>query len=181
MSGNTKGFEKLYGEYYAEIWRFIYTIARRDQDITDDISQNTWHNAYRYFASLRDAASARAWLYSIARNEAKRYFANRHMVFFSAAETLDEDDSPDVADEKAADFPDALANSDLLVSLLGMLNEEEQRLILLHYAYDVDLKQVAEIGGVNYNTLKSTFRRALEKLRKAADNYSNTNTETKTR
>ena len=167
--GKTADFEKTYNEYYAEIHRFIFTIARRDPDMTDDISQNVWQNAYNYFGTLRDVSSVRSWLYSIARNEAKRYFANRSFVFFNNVQTLDDEEgSIDVVDEKDSSFPDALANSDLLAGLLAELSGDEQRLILLYYAYDIGLNQIAELDGINYNTLKSNFRRTLEKLRKAA-------------
>jgi len=169
MNVSLAEFEKTYNEYYAEIHRFIFTIARRDPDITDDISQNTWQNAYSYYGSLRDPASVRSWLYMIARNEAKRYFANRHEAFFSGALALgDGEDEIDVESEDDSDFPDALADSDMLAKLLGKLSADEQRLILMYYAYGVDLKELADIGGVNYNTLKSVFRRSMEKLRKAA-------------
>ena len=161
-------FEQIYNAYHAEISRFIFTIARRDPDITEDISQNTWQNAYMYIGGLRDSASARAWLYAIARNEAKRYFANRHVEFFATVLTIDDEEGAlDVPDETDSTFPEAIADSDLLAKLMGELSFEEQRLILLHYAYDVELKEIAEMSGANYNTLKSTFRRAMEKLRKS--------------
>ena len=170
MSVSPDEFEQLYREYYAEIHRFIFTVARQDPDITDDISQNTWQNAFSYFDGLRDKSSVRSWLYAIARNEAKRYFANRHTAFFLNTLTFDgEDESADFVSEKDSEFPEAFADNDLLTKLLGALSTDEQRLILLYYAYDVDLKEIAEIGGTNYNTLKSTFRRAMEKLRKAAN------------
>ena len=169
MNASANEFEKVYREHYAEIRRFIFTIARRDPDITDDISQNTWQNAFTYFGSLRNKDSVRPWLYAIARNEAKRYFANQHTAFFSNALPLDEDEEPiEVVDERDSEFPEALADEDLLAKLLDKLNEDEQRLILLHYAYDIGLTEIAEVGGIKYNTLKSTFRRAMEKLRKAA-------------
>ena len=172
MITSAADFENVYNEHYAEIRRFIFTIARCDHDMTDDISQNVWQNAFRYFGSLRDAASVRAWLYAIARNEAKRYFADRHVAFFAKVMSLDgddEEDGIDVVDEQNSAYPDALANSDLLAKLLGKLGEDEQRLIILHYAYGVDLKEIAAMSGTNYNTLKSSFRRAMEKLRKAAN------------
>ena len=169
MDAAAAKFEEIYSEYYAEIRRFIYTIARRDPDITDDISQNTWHNAWSYIGSLRDISAVRSWLYAIARNEAKRYFANRHVAFFSSTLTLEDDNVPDIIDEQDSSFPEALADCDLIIKLLGALSEDEQRLILLHFAYDVNLKEIADIGGANYNTVKSTFRRTLEKLRKAAN------------
>jgi RNA polymerase sigma-70 factor (ECF subfamily) len=168
MSDSLADFEKTYREYYAEIRRFIFTIARQDQDITDDISQNTWQNAYNYFGSLRDASSVRPWLYAIARNEAKRYFANKHTVFFSNVMALeDEDETISVISEGDSEFPEALANQDLLLELMETLTGEEQRLIILHYAYDINLKDIADMEGINYNTLKSTYRRTMGKLQKA--------------
>lgn len=169
MGGSAADFETIYTQYYAEIRRFIFTIARQDPDITDDISQNTWQNAFSYFDSLKDPSSVRPWLYTIARNEAKRYFTNRHNAFFLNVSSIDSDEDPlDVVNEKDSAFPDTLANTDLLAELLGTLSVAEQRLVLLYYAYDVDLKEIADIEGANYNTLKSTFRRAMEKLKKAA-------------
>jgi len=168
MATSVADFEKLYNEHYAEIRRFIFTIARRDQNITEDISLNVWENVYRYIGSLRDIASARAWLYAIARNEAKRYFANKHIVFFAEALPLDEGEAVSVIDERDSAFPEALADADMLSKLIGRLSEDEQRIIILHCAYGIGLKEIAEMDGTNYNTLKSNYRRAMEKLRKAA-------------
>jgi len=168
MSTSVADFEKTYNDYYTEIRRFIFTIARRDMNMTDDISQNVWENVYRYYGSLRDTASVRAWLYSIARNEARRYFANRHIVFFTDALTLDEGDVISVVDEQDSAFPEALADADLLAKLISMLDDDEQRIVFLHCAYDIGLKEIAQMDGINYNTLKSNYRRAMAKLRKAA-------------
>ena len=168
MSKVGTDFEILYNEYYVEIRRFIFTIARRDQEMADDISQNTWQNAFYYYESLRDKTAARSWLYSIARNEAKRYFANRHNAFFLNTVSIEEEETVSVIDEKDSAFPEALANGELLTELLGKLRVDEQRLILLYYTYNVDLKAIAEMDGTNYNTLKSAFRRTIEKLRRAA-------------
>jgi len=167
MATSEADFEKLYNEYYAEIRRFIFTIARRDPNITEDISLNVWENAYRYFGSLRDTKSVRAWLYAIARNEAKRYFANKHIVFFSEALPLDEGEAVTAIDERDSAFPEALADADMLVKLMSRISEDEQRIIILHCAYGIGLKEIALMDGTNYNTLKSIYRRAMGKLRKA--------------
>jgi len=168
MVTSAADFEKVYNGYYAEIRRFIFTIARRDPDITDEISQNVWQNAFRYMDSLRNADSMRSWLYAIARNESKRYFANRHTAFFADTLTLDTEEAESAVDERDSIFPETLADSDLVAKLLGGLSENEQRIIILYYAYGVELREIAALSGTNYNTLKSNFRRAMEKLRKSA-------------
>jgi RNA polymerase sigma-70 factor (ECF subfamily) len=168
-----QAFEKLYDEHWLEIKKFIYISARRDADATDDIFQNTWENAYRYFETLNDESAARSWLYSIARNEASRYYANNKKHF--AVLSLDASDSDgnlitdEPRDEESSVFAEAFADSELVKQLLNCLADEEQRMILMHYAYGVKLKDIAKETGSNYNTVKSVTRRALAKMKSEAE------------
>jgi RNA polymerase sigma-70 factor (ECF subfamily) len=159
-------FDQLYERYHGDIRRFIYTAARRDDFATDDIAQNTWSNVYKYLHTLENAASARPWIYSIARNEAARYFATRQVKFYENVSPIDGEETSDLPDEGAEGFPEALADRDELAKLLSRLADGEQQLIILHYYYDMDLKEIADMHGSNYNTVKSSFRRAMAKLRK---------------
>jgi RNA polymerase sigma-70 factor (ECF subfamily) len=161
-------FEGIYRDYAAEVKRFIFTAARRDASYTEEIFQNTWLNAYRYRGSLRDSCAARAWVYSIARNEAKRYFAENGSRFL--IEVAGDDDGSDCfggADE--FDFPDALADSDFLARVLLSLKASQRQLVLLRFGYDMALTDIADMYRLNYNTLKSQMRRTLAALRIAAE------------
>ena len=165
MNNEHATFDEIYDAHYLEIKKFIYTIARRDYIITDDIFQNTWENAYKYFHTLKDESSVRAWLFTIARNETKRWFSQSSNKMFAEISSTDAEDAPEIPDEKEKDFPEALANSDMLTKALNMLTEEEQQLILLHYYYDLSLKDISVMYNMKYNSLKSITRRALVKLR----------------
>jgi RNA polymerase sigma-70 factor (ECF subfamily) len=164
-------FEKLYEAHCVDVKRFIYTEARRDAEATEDIFQNTWENAYRYLDTLRERDKAVAWLYSIARNEARRYFSRLKKVFLFESASLDDEKAPDPPDDGANSFPDALADADLLAELIGQLSEDEQQLLLLRYRYDVSFTDIADMLGANYNTVKSVALRATRKLRKLAEVY----------
>jgi RNA polymerase sigma-70 factor (ECF subfamily) len=172
MENQEMKFEELYDAYWLEIKKFIFVQARRDTELTEDIFQNTWMNAYRYLSTIRDPGTARAWLYAIARNEAKRYFHERRVWLFPEGISAAQDDEGGTTleqeDEAAGTFPEALADADLLKRLLGGLSDAEQQLILLRYAYDMSIKDIAEMYSANYNTLKSSIRRALDRLRAAA-------------
>ena len=162
-------FENLYEKYALEIKRFLFTIARMDNEATNDIFQNTWINAWRYLESLKEEGSARAWLYTIAKNEAKRFYSTRGMEPSFDPVYLDDDSlGEDPQDEIESRFPEALCDADQLKRLLAELSESDQQLILLHYAYGVNATEIAELRGINYNTVKSQLRRALAKLREAA-------------
>ena len=161
-------FEELYEAYASEIKRFIFVEARKNPDLTEDLFQNTWENVLRYLHTLTDAEKARAWLYAIARNEAKRYFHNKKIRLFDESMLNDEDALMNVADEREQEFPEAMADADLLAQLVNRLSIEEQQLILLHYYYDMSIKDIAEMGMANYNTVKSLMRRAVGKMKKMA-------------
>jgi len=173
MSTDRAFFEEMYEAYSLDIKRFIFVSARRDSHITDEIFQNTWENAWRYLKSLREPDKAKAWLYGIARNEAKRYFTSKHIKFefpTEYGETADEGDhingmTPDPEDEESGAFADRIAENEYLGRLIAMLPESEQQLLILHYGYGVSLAELAKIYEENYNTLKSITRRAMIKIK----------------
>lgn len=167
MNEKTK-FKEIYEQHWLEIKRFIYVETGRDASLTEDIFQNTWMNVYTYISTLRDEASVRAWLYAIAKNETKRYFHKNKTRILSDININEDDLQEELLDAEASDYPDTLANEDYLARLLGRLTDEEQQLILLHYYYDLPINEIAEMYEVNYNTLKSSVRRALLKLRQYA-------------
>jgi RNA polymerase sigma-70 factor, ECF subfamily len=51
-----------YASVYAQLWCYC-----RDREIAEDLTQETFIEAWKSVASLRDYRSARAWLYTIAR------------------------------------------------------------------------------------------------------------------
>jgi|GEM_PF-999845 len=173
MSTDRAFFEEIYEAHGLEIKRFIFASARRDNQITEDIFQNTWENAWRYLKSLRERGKAKAWLYGIARNEAKRYFTSKHIKFEFPSEfgqVRDEDEGGagfvlEPEDEESGAFPDRIAASELLSGLFERLTEPEQQLLILYYGYGVSLTELADLYGENYNTIKSISRRAMMKLR----------------
>jgi RNA polymerase sigma-70 factor (ECF subfamily) len=169
MSADKQSFERLYDAHWLEIKKFIFVNARRNVDATDEIFQNTWENAFRYFDTLNDKYLARAWLYSIARNETSRYFdKNREHFATLSFDAEGANGSPlidEPVDEEESAFPEAFSDSELVKQLLNCLSEDEQRLIILHFVYDQRLKEIALNTNSNYNTVKSIMRRALAKMR----------------
>jgi RNA polymerase sigma factor (sigma-70 family) len=169
MEEKKEMFEELYETYGVGVKRFIFTQARRDADATEEIFQNTWENVFRYLHTLRERGAAKSWLYSIARNEAARYYIRRDRRAPAEIVSIDADDAPDPVDEGADAFPEALADAEQLAGLLGQLSETEQQLMLLHYAYDMSFSEISKLTGTSRNTLKSITRRATVKLRKIAE------------
>jgi RNA polymerase sigma factor (sigma-70 family) len=64
------------------------------------------------------------------------------------------------------DFTKSVEDRECVIDLIHSLSEEEQQLYILHYYYDLPLKEIAEILNVNYNTVRSMHMRGMVKLRK---------------
>lgn len=70
-SADRARFEALVRQHGTELYRYAYWLAR-DRQRAEDTVQDALLRAWRAFDSVRDAHSARAWLYTIVRNEFNR-------------------------------------------------------------------------------------------------------------
>ncbi|HEV7803450.1 MAG TPA: sigma-70 family RNA polymerase sigma factor [Burkholderiales bacterium] len=71
-------FERLVRAYSAELFRYAYWICR-DRFIAEDLVQETFARAWSAWASLRDEAAAKSWLYTILRNENARLYERKRV------------------------------------------------------------------------------------------------------
>src|SRR3954463_5126325 len=71
VAGDQRAFELLVIKYQRRIERLIGRMVR-DQDLVQDIAQETFIRAYRALAQFRGDAQFYTWLYRIAVNTAKK-------------------------------------------------------------------------------------------------------------
>src|SRR3954454_9749970 len=71
VAGDQKAFELLVLKYQRRIQRLIGRMVR-DQDLVEDIAQETFIRAYRALAQFRGESQFYTWLYRIAVNTAKK-------------------------------------------------------------------------------------------------------------
>ena len=102
-------FDALVRVHSGDLYRYAYWLAR-DRQQAEDIVQEALLRGWRAFARLRDRAAAKAWLFSIVRNEFRRALAGRDPVH----ESIDADGF-EIADERAGPF--GLEMHDALMAL----------------------------------------------------------------
>jgi RNA polymerase sigma-70 factor (ECF subfamily) len=86
-------FEDLVRAHAADLYRYAYWLARERRQ-AEDIVQDALLRGWRAFPRLREQAAAKAWLFSIVRNEFRRGLAAAP----PPAENLDD---MELADERA--------------------------------------------------------------------------------
>ena len=149
-----------------ELERFIFALTRNDPFATEEIYQNTMLSALKGLRFLRDSKKMKFWVFSIAKAEARRYYA-AHAAAGAGRCTADGEPSGPI---HTRDFTESLEARECFLTLLGSLSNDEKRLYILRYYYDIPLKEISSMLDANYNTIRSLHRRGLAKMRRQFKN-----------
>ncbi len=142
-----------------------------DENDIEDLADEVFLSAYRSIDDLREEGSMKPWLRAIAANKAKRYFRNRskrreisNMIRLEGGEGFDIYDV--IADEE--DIEKMLQNAErcrAVGEMLDRLNDMNKRIIKMRFWGKYKFSEIADIMGLNINTVKTIYRRSLKQLR----------------
>jgi RNA polymerase sigma-70 factor, ECF subfamily len=160
--GDQAAFERLYSATRAKLYGVLLRILGTPE-LADDVMQETylkvWKMAGRFDPTI---ASPITWMVAIARNRAIDIVRKRADVSV--------EDSPE-AMGVAAEAPPPLARREMteelrrLLSCLGKLDPEKQRIVLLAYYSGWSREQLAQKLDIPVNTIKTWLRRSLLEIR----------------
>ena len=68
VSGNKRAFDELVHRYQSPVRRFFLNQSMGDEQLSDDLAQDTFIKAYTNITSFRGMASFKTWLMRIAYN-----------------------------------------------------------------------------------------------------------------
>jgi RNA polymerase sigma-70 factor (ECF subfamily) len=172
QQGDVGAFELLLRRHRAPLFTFLLRMLG-DRQKAEDLAQETFLRIVKGAQAWEHRARFQTWLFTIARNlcvdQARR---DR----FRRADSLDAqgpDDEPAMVDSVPGREIDPSRGAEsarlrpVLAKALASLPEEQREVFLLREQAGVPFKEIAELTGVNENTVKSRMRYALEGLRKA--------------
>lgn len=151
-----RAFGTLVEEYQSGVRRFFLNLTLGDEDLSNDLAQETFIKAYMNIRSFKGLSKFKTWLYRIAYNEYYSWLRRRH-------EELMEDDAPPDVLSNEVDSNDA--RMDVWTSM-RVLSKIERTVITLFFIDDQPLKKICEITGVPEGTIKSHLSRAKSKMAK---------------
>ena len=170
--GDESAFGRLYERHRELVFRFAYRLSQSTEiaeEITQDCFISLLQAPQRFTPDVR-RASLRTYLCAIARNLAfKRLRSAEHETALDEwAENLAAPaDGEPLQQVLAAEISEAVRQA---VAALPLLQREA--LILFEYE-DLSLAEIAEVAGVDVNTVKSRLHRARERLRATLMLYGN--------
>jgi RNA polymerase sigma-70 factor (ECF subfamily) len=156
---HTELLRALHDEHSGALTRFVYRLTG-DNALAQDVVQETLLRAWKHPDILEQSTgSARAWLFTVARNLVIDDRRSAHHQHELATGAVPEQSSPDGIDA----ILDAWLVSDALASL-----SEEHRSVLLHTYYaGRSVRETAALLEVPSGTVKSRMHYALRALRLA--------------
>ncbi|MBR6242764.1 MAG: sigma-70 family RNA polymerase sigma factor [Ruminococcus sp.] len=151
-------FHKIYEEYGADLYRFIFCLCRNEH-LAKDILQDTMLRAVTKADSFKGDCSVKTWLCVIAKNIWYDYLKKRP----NSAEPLDT--VGETADDN--DFESKLADSEISMKihqLLHKLEEPYREVFTLRVFAELKFSDIGTIFGKSENWAGVTYYRAKQKL-----------------
>ena len=166
LSGDDAAFTTLVGKYqksvHALAWRKI-----GDFHIAEEITQDTFLQAYKKLSTLRNPNQFAGWLYVIATNLCKRWHQKKKLSTQSLEGTpmteIEKSSYKRYASERR-ETETTEHHHEIVKKLLARLPESERTVVTLHYLGDMSIKEIGRFLGVSANTINSRLRRARKRL-----------------
>ena len=167
LAGDDAAFSTLVRKHQ----KSIHALAWRkvgDFHIAEEITQDTFLQAYTNLAKLRHPNQFAGWIYVIANRLCLRRLRENKTVMRSLEDTsmgeVDKFSYTNYASEQR-ETAAAEHRQELVNKLLARLPESERTVVTLHYLGEMTTKEIGKFLGVSVNTIKSRLRRGIKRLR----------------
>ncbi|HVM59481.1 MAG TPA: RNA polymerase sigma factor [Verrucomicrobiae bacterium] len=161
-AGNAEAWKTLFRRYRLPLYVYVFELVR-DEQASLDLVQETFINAFRHIASLREDDKFGGWLFRIAHQKCVQQWRRQGREAELREEMLREPEtsSPDpldvlVREEQEAEFMRQLEKIPL----------PQRSALLLHFIEGFSLEEIARITGTQVGTVKSRLHYAKRALRK---------------
>lgn len=160
-NGDATALEPLMLAHQDAVFRLAYLLLG-DPDDAEDIAQETFLRAWKYFKRFDATRPLRPWLLSITSNLAsnKRRSAGRYVSALMRA--FQNEPASDTVEEKNVQRTE----SNALWKAVQTLSLANQQIVYLRYFLDLSVSETAEVLNIAEGTVKSRLSRALDQLRK---------------
>ena len=166
LSGDDTAFGTLLQRYqksvHALVWRKI-----GDFHIAEDITQDTFLQAYKKLSTLKNHNQFAGWLYVIADRLCIDWSRKRRLTTQSLEDTPVEEIerasyAHHVSEQREAERTER--HRELVKKLLAKLPESERTVVTLYYLGEMTTREIGKFLGVSVDTIKSRLRRGRKRL-----------------
>lgn len=142
--------------YHADLYRYSCWLCR-SADTAQDLVQDTYLRAWKSIDLLQSEASAKAWLFTILRNENARRFERKQFQYQDVEQDL-------LLDEHQVS-PEQLYSQQQLLRQIESLEPEYSEPLILQIIGGFSGDEIAQLLALNLNTVNTRLFRARKQLR----------------
>ncbi len=166
LTGNQKGFDRLYKKYEKPLFSYILKYTH-NRETAEDIFQKTWFKVIRGLKNYTEKGSFGSWLFGIAHNNCIDYYRKQ------SKKEIDENISEkgmDSLENTITQNPESqfLKQEGVirLKNAIQALPDEQKQVVLLRLYADLTFKEIAERCECSLNTVLGRMHYAVGKLKK---------------
>lgn len=172
QGGDEEAFRQLVERHRSKVFSTVYGIIRRRND-AEDIAQQVFAKVYFSLKNFNFRSSLITWIYKITVNECYDYLRKQKVRKLVYESDMGEDDARTIensslAIDRSPSAATAIERRDFLMKLLAKVSEEERVLLIQKEVGGLTVEELAQLTGLNENTIKVKLFRARQKLVKAA-------------
>ena len=150
--GNKRAFDELVRRYQSPVRRFFLHQTLGDEQLSDDLAQDTFIKAYVNIGKFKGLASFQTWLMRIAYN-----------VFYDYTRSHKQAMDMDQVPERQGMQTNPTLKMDIYHAL-ALLKPDERTCVTLQMVDGYDIASIAKITEIKEGTVKSHLSRGKEKL-----------------
>jgi len=159
-TGSADAFTEIVEHYQVPIQRYLYRLTG-DYEMAQDLTQDTFLQAYKGILKTNADLSFKAWLYRIATNNAFRVHRRRRLLSFVPFSQSGESGIP--ADEDASGHIDERM---AVQTALLKVSEEQRTCLALHFVEGFKYREIAETFGISEDAVRKRVARGKQVFRR---------------
>lgn len=155
-------FDEIYREYFRDIFLYLMSLSR-NEDIAEELTQETFVKAMSAIGKFRGECSVRVWLCQIAKNEYLLYRRKNGKIEWCDPES----EELERAGGGGVRFEDRLEDGETALDIhkaLHTLDDPYKEVFSLRTFGELSFKQIAEVFGRTESWARVTYHRARLKL-----------------
>jgi RNA polymerase sigma factor (sigma-70 family) len=158
IAGDEMAFARIVAAHHADMARIAFFVTG-DLDVAADAEQAAWAIAWRRLGTLHEPARLKAWLMTIAANEARQIMRSQRRRTVRELAVDGSASSPDPDRAGLIDLANAVAH----------LDHRDRTLIGMRFIADLDSEAIGRELGLSASGVRVRLHRLLERLRKELD------------
>ncbi len=152
-------FEELYSKYYKDIYYFILKLTGYRDDLAEELTQESFYQAFVSLDRFRGECEIKSWLCQIAKNTYYKYLRS-HTKQIGLEEEL-------IQEQEGKSLSEAVEERQMMSHLrkvITELSERDRTVAECRLFCDMSYKEIGSLLGIREATAKVLFSRVKVKI-----------------